>query len=137
MRNFFRLSSFALAIVPLAALAQESAPPAPPDQPQSTEARLVQLAQILGTLHYVRVLCEPSDGTYWRDRMQDMLRLEKPSLAERNELISQFNAGYQSAQQRFATCTPEAEGFAADTAKQGEALSETIANSINVGTTRG
>jgi uncharacterized protein (TIGR02301 family) len=124
-------------MAPLGAGAQEATPTLKRGQGESTEARLMQLSQILGALHYVRKLCAPSDGDFWRDRMMEMIRLEKPSVAEREQLIQQFNVGYDDATSRFPTCTADARSFASDTAKQGEKVALGIANSINMGNNPG
>ena len=119
-------------LAPLIAAAQSTAPAQSPALPENAEERMLQLAQILGSLHYVRKLCEPADGDFWRDRMMEMIRLEKPSVAERDQLTQQFNQGFNDATTRFPTCTQDAKEFAAATARQGEALAQALSDSINM-----
>jgi len=58
------------------------APPAPPppindDKPYDTQ--LFRLAEILGTLHYLRELCGASEGMVWRDHMRELASSEGTS----------------------------------------------------------
>ena len=117
---------------PLAAGAQEATPSLQRSGGASTESQLLQLAGILGTLQMVQSLCSPQDQEFWRERMQEMIRLEKPSREQQNALINAFNAGYNDAQNRFTSCTDEARALATSTAKKGEALAQMLANAITV-----
>ena len=101
--------------------------PAPAD---TYQGRLLRLAEILGGLHSVRTLCQAGDS-HWRDRMMEMLRLEKPSTDERNEMIERFNQGYATANGRFSSCTGEARAYSATLAREGEELSRGLAQSVD------
>ena len=121
-----------LLFAPLAASAQEATPSLQRSGGASTESQLLQLAGLLGTMQMVQSLCSPQDQDFWRDRMQEMIRLEKPSREQQNALINAFNSGYNEAQNKFTTCTAEAHALATDTAHKGEALSQALANAITV-----
>ena len=82
------LTSLVLAGPAPFAAAQNVTPSLQQSEGASTESRRLQLAQILGTIQYVRMMCEPSEGEFWRDRMMEMIRLEKPSLEQKNSLIN-------------------------------------------------
>jgi len=119
-------------LAPLAASAQEATPSLQRSGGASTESQLLQLAGLLGTMQMVQSLCSPQDQDFWRERMQEMIRLEKPSREQQNALINAFNAGYNQAQDKFTTCTAEARTLATDTAHKGEALAQALANAITV-----
>lgn len=70
---------------------------------------LVRLAEILGSLQYLRGLCGSGEGQLWRDQMQAMIDAEAPSGERRNRMIASFNRGYYGFQQAHRTCTPTAD----------------------------
>lgn len=82
-----------------AARAQEAAP---------FDADLQRLAEILGTLHYLRGICGANDGARWRNEMQALVDAETPSGERRARLIAGFNRGYAGFQQTYRSCTPAA-----------------------------
>ena len=69
---------------------------------------LQRLAEILGTLHYLRGICSANDGPRWRNEMQALADAETPSGERRARLIASFNRGYSGFQQTYRTCTPAA-----------------------------
>src|SRR5690606_3369556 len=50
------------------------------------EARLMRLAEILGSLHYLRSLCGEAGG-HWRKEMESLLESEKPDPERRARLV--------------------------------------------------
>ena len=96
---------FAVLIVTLAchsglARAQDAAAPFDGD--------LQRLAEILGTLHYLRGICGSNEGPKWRNEMQALVDAETPSGERRARMIAGFNRGYNGFQQTYRTCTPAA-----------------------------
>jgi uncharacterized protein (TIGR02301 family) len=69
---------------------------------------LQRLAEILGTLHYLRGICGTNEGTKWRNEMQALIDAETPSGDRRTRMIAGFNRGYNGFQQTYRTCTPAA-----------------------------
>lgn len=120
-------------LMPFAASAQQAASAPPQSGSISVESQLTQLAGLLGTMQMLQSLCSPQDQDFWRERMQEMIRLEKPSREQQNALINAFNAGYSNAQNKFTSCTAEAHTLAADTAQKGEAIAQALSNAINTG----
>ena len=70
---------------------------------------LQRLAEILGTLHYLRGICGTNEGAKWRNEMQALVDAEAPSGERRERLIASFNRGYRGFQQTYRTCTPAAD----------------------------
>jgi uncharacterized protein (TIGR02301 family) len=90
------------------------------------EARLMRLAEVLGSLHYLRNLCGER-GNQWREQMEKLLETEKPDDARRAKLIASFNRGYRSFDEIYVNCTNSAVEAINRYMKEGEALSREIA----------
>src|SRR6267143_474500 len=69
---------------------------------------LQRLAEILGTLHYLRGICGTNEGPKWRNEMQALIDAETPSGDRRARMIAGFNRGYNGLQETYRTCTPAA-----------------------------
>jgi uncharacterized protein (TIGR02301 family) len=70
---------------------------------------LQRLAEILGSLHYLRALCGANEGAKWRNEMQALVDAEAPSGERRERMVASFNRGYRGFQQTYRTCTPAAD----------------------------
>ena len=91
----------AAAVAPIRACAQNAAgaqkqhqAPAPtPPKPAATsddrpyDAQLFRLAEILGTLHYLRELCGANEGQAWREHMRELTASEGTSALRRAKLV--------------------------------------------------
>lgn len=84
------------------------APPAVSNAPAPFDGDLQRLAEILGTLHYLRGVCGTNEGQKWRGEMQALVDAETPSGERRSRMIASFNRGYNGFQQTYRTCTPAA-----------------------------
>ncbi len=71
------------------------------------EPQLLRLAEILGSLHFLRNLCG-EDGDEWRGRMEALIAAEEPDEARRALFVARFNRGYQAFETNYATCTDAA-----------------------------
>jgi uncharacterized protein (TIGR02301 family) len=69
---------------------------------------LQRLAEILGTLHYLRGICGSNEGGKWRNEMQALIDAETPTGDRRARMIAGFNRGYNGFQQTYRSCTPAA-----------------------------
>ncbi len=100
MRFSRPLAALALLLLPAAPVgAQDNAPP------QGGEAwyrqQLVDLAEVLGGAHYLRILCSGRDDQRWRDYMRGVIDREP---AMRQALSDSFNNGYRDESVRFDRC---------------------------------
>lgn len=77
--------------------------------PAPYDRELQRLAEILGSLHYLRALCGANEGAKWRNEMQALLDAETPAGERRDKLTASFNRGYRGFQQTYRTCTPAAD----------------------------
>ncbi len=89
------------------------------------EGKMLRLAEVLGSLHYLRNLCGEA-GSEWRDRMDAIIAAEKPSEGERVRIVSSFNHGYRVFSDNYTRCTPSALAAIDRYMKEGEGLSNEI-----------
>lgn len=72
------------------------------------DAQLLRLAEILGTLHYLRELCGANEGQVWREHMRELSASEGTSALRRAKLVESFNRGYRDYSRTYRTCTQPA-----------------------------
>lgn len=102
--------------------------PAPSRAAESPfEGQLQRLAEILGSLHYLRNLCGES-GQEWRIRMEALLEAENPDTARRERFVASFNRGYRGFQTTYVACTPSAIEAINRYTREGEALTRDTAS---------
>lgn len=91
----------------------------------SYDAQLARLAEILGSVHFLRTLCGEKDGS-WRTQMEALLLAEEASDERKEMLISSFNRGYRSFAAVYSNCTENALLAIGRYMKEGETLSTEI-----------
>ena len=87
------------------------AAPAPIQPPQVVpyDGDLMRLSEILGSMHYLRGLCNPEEKDRWREKMQKLIALEAGKEPQRKQkLTAAFNRGYRSFAALHASCTSAA-----------------------------
>lgn len=89
------------------------------------EPGLQRLAEILGSLHFLRNLCA-SEGQAWREEMEKLIAADKPDDARKARMIASFNHGYRSFQTTYSSCTPAALESISRYMKEGEGLAREI-----------
>jgi uncharacterized protein (TIGR02301 family) len=91
--------------------AQPQAPAQPPSQntPAPYDRDLQRLAEILGSLHFLRGICGSNEGQKWRNEAQTLIDTEAPTGERHDQMIASFNRGYRAFQQSYRTCTPAAD----------------------------
>jgi uncharacterized protein (TIGR02301 family) len=72
------------------------------------EAQLLRLSEILGSVHYLRRLCDSDEGSLWRDQMQALIDAEAPNPIRRARIVDRFNHGYETFRAVYRTCTAAA-----------------------------
>ncbi|MGP2491835.1 TIGR02301 family protein [Mesorhizobium sp. PUT5] len=91
------------------------------------EPGLMRLAEILGSLHFLRNLCGEK-GDRWRAEMERLLEAEKPDPERRARFIASFNRGYRSFGGTYTRCTASATEAVDRYMKEAEQLSRDIAS---------
>lgn len=81
----------------------------PEEKPAPYDDKLGRLAEILGSVHYLRGLCNPGKEDDWRNVMQQLLDAETQNEPKRREVLTAaFNRGYRSFASVYTDCTPAA-----------------------------
>jgi uncharacterized protein (TIGR02301 family) len=87
----------------------QSAPPVPPLVVAAPyDHDLARLAEILGTLHFLRGICGSNEGPKWRNEAQALIDAEAPAGDRHDQMVASFNRGYRGFQQSYRSCTPAA-----------------------------
>ena len=89
--------------------AQPQAQTPPPAGPAPYDHDLQRLAEILGSLHFLRGICGSNEGQKWRNEAQTLIDTEAPTGERHDQMIASFNRGYRAFQQSYRTCTPAAD----------------------------
>lgn len=108
--------------------AEKKAEPAIKTLPPAYEKQMLELAETLGSLHYLRALCKANEGQVWRDQMQAMIEKEEPSADRKAQLIAHFNRGFRGYQEIYRECTHVAAAASNRHLKQGIRLASEIPN---------
>jgi uncharacterized protein (TIGR02301 family) len=111
---------------PLSPQATPSTPAPPEPQPPVYDNDLLRLAEIIGTLAFLRALCGHPDAQEWPQRMQALLDAEGTGPLQRGKLVGMFNHGYRNFALTYRTCTPSAEMATKLYARKGEKLSHNL-----------
>ncbi len=90
--------------------------------------QLFRLAEILGSLHYLRELCGAKEGQLWREQMREIVSAEGTSALRRAKLVDNFNRGYRDYSRTYRTCTQAAILAIQRYITQGSAIAETLTN---------
>jgi uncharacterized protein (TIGR02301 family) len=101
---------------------QQPEPPPPP-----YEKDLLRLAEVMGSLAFLRALCNASDAPEWPKRMQALLETEGTTPGRKERLAGAYNRGYRGFAITYRICTPSAAEATARYLKEGETLSRGIA----------
>lgn len=120
-----------MAVVPARAQAPAEAPAVEQEVrelPPAYEEEMLRLAEILGSLHYLRELCGAQEGQLWREQMQELLDKEEPTAERRARLIARFNRGYRGYREIHRECTPAAAEAANRYLRQGIRIAAEIPN---------
>ena len=102
MRKFLTIAAMLAVLAAHPARAAEGGP-APYD------GDLVRLAEILGSLHYLRAVCGANEGPKWRNQMQALIDAESLDGERKRKVVASFNRGYRVFQQTYRACTPAAD----------------------------
>jgi uncharacterized protein (TIGR02301 family) len=91
---------------------KKDAPPAQPpvvdEKPSPYDDKLLRMAEILGSVHYLRTLCNGREEE-WRQLMAQFLADETKNEPKRTaKLTAGFNRGYRAFAATYTKCTPQA-----------------------------
>jgi uncharacterized protein (TIGR02301 family) len=130
----------AAGLQPSLAQAGHSTPPLPPVLPPQAhepapppyDARLNHLAEIMGTLAFMRDLCRAGDGAAWREKMASLLESEGATDIRKERLAGSFNRGFDGYRMTYRTCTPAAQAVITRSLSEGARISADLARSFGI-----
>ncbi len=94
--------------------------------PPAYNDKMLRLAEILGSIHYLRDLCKTAEGHLWRKQMENMIANEQPTARRKAELIGRFNRGYRTFREIHRQCTTGAAEAANRYLREGRRISGEI-----------
>ena len=101
-------------------------PPAVVEKPAPYDDRLLRMAEILGSVHYLRNLCNGREEE-WRQLMSAMLADETKNEPKRAaKLTAGFNRGYRAFASTYTKCTAQAIAAEAKYRAEGATLATEI-----------
>ena len=109
------------------ALAMTAPAPAQVSATVPYDAKLMRLAEVLGSIHYLRNLCGETSNR-WREQMEGMLVAENPEPLRRARMIASFNRGYRTFDSVYVTCTEQALAAVDRYMEEGRTLAREITN---------
>ena len=89
------------------------------------ERDLMRLAEILGSLHFLKTLCG-DESIDWRGEMAALLDAERPDPQRRERFIASFNSGYRAFASTYTRCTPSATAAITLYAAEGDKLTREV-----------
>jgi uncharacterized protein (TIGR02301 family) len=118
MPRLFTILALTLSLLAAPARAQSAG--------SALEDSLSRLSEILGALHYLRGVCNPSEGTRWRNEMQALIEAEGSTPERKARMTASFNRGFSGYQQTYRTCTPAADIASRRYLEEGAKLSREV-----------
>ena len=113
------------------ALAQDTEETAEvPEQPQRFgevpfEPQLARLLEVMGSVQFLRQLCDADEETIWRERAAALIAAEGETDTRRVRLTAAFNRGYR-AFSNYTNCTDSALYAIDQYMREGETISRNI-----------
>jgi uncharacterized protein (TIGR02301 family) len=99
--------------------------PEPPPAPYEPE--LLRLAEIIGSLSFLRSLCGTPDAPEWPQRMQALLDAEGTTPGRKERLAGAYNRGYRAFALTYRVCTASAGDATTRYVQEGDQLSRSLA----------
>ena len=122
-----------IATVALPAAAQQPRRQPQPQQPAQTEqpargeewyrGQLVELSEVLGGAHYLRIVCDGRGDQRWRSYMRGVIEREPTYNAL---LVEGFNRGYRQEEARFPVCDATTRQMEAELRARGLRISQAL-----------
>jgi uncharacterized protein (TIGR02301 family) len=90
------------------------------------DADLMRLAEILGSVHYLRDICGAQEGQLWRRKMEKLIATERSDPQQKRRMVAHFNHGYRSFSEIYRSCTQAAAGVANRYVEEGARLTRKL-----------
>lgn len=110
---------------PVAAAKPEPAVHVEPPVPY--EPQLLKLAEIMGSLAYLRTICAGKEAAQWRARMAALLEAEGRTAQRRERLTGAYNRGFRAYAVTHRSCGDGSQEASTRLAGEGERLARILA----------
>ncbi|WP_455477429.1 TIGR02301 family protein [Bartonella sp. B41] len=94
-------------------------------QSPSYDRKLLRLAEILGSLHYIQNICSTPTNK-WYNHMVALIEVENPVPQRRAYFYEAFNEAYRAFSENYHHCTQSAIEANKRYIKEGKSLSESL-----------
>ncbi|HEV2558035.1 MAG TPA: TIGR02301 family protein [Microvirga sp.] len=98
--------------------------PEPPPPPYEKE--MLRMAEIMGSLAFLRSLCTTPDAAEWPQRMQQLMDAEGTTPGRKERLAGAYNRGYRAFAVTYRVCTPSATEATNRYLKEGDQIARTL-----------
>lgn len=88
---------------------------------------MLRLAEIIGSLAFLRQLCGGAEASQWPARMAELLEAEGITPGRRDRLAGAYNRGFKGFALTYRSCTAAAGEASARLSADGEKLSRRLA----------
>jgi uncharacterized protein (TIGR02301 family) len=102
----------------------QAAAPEPPAPPY--EKDLLRMAEIIGSVAFLRSLCTLPDAGEWPQRMQQLMDAEGTTPGRKERLAGAYNKGYRAFALTYRVCTPSATEATNRYLKEGEQIARSL-----------
>lgn len=143
MKTVLLVVVFGLALQASPAGAQTPTPPERPIDPEQTipapsarpdtppyQVKIDRLAELIGSLTYLRDLCVPGEGAAWRSKVEDLIAAEGSTAERRDRLAGAFNRGFNGYRYTYKRCTPSAEAIIDRALAEGSRLAHEVSTTF-------
>jgi len=113
---------------PQPAQPQQQAAPAPEPPPAPYEPELLRMAEIIGSMAFLRSLCTAPDASEWPQRMQQLIEAEGTTAGRKERLAGAYNRGYRAFALTYRVCTPSAAEATNRYLTEGDRLARSLSN---------
>lgn len=94
------------------------------------EHNLTRLAEVMGSLAWLRDLCGAGDAHIWRDRISALVEAESVLPERKERLAGAYNSGYRAYSLTYKQCTPSAELAIQRYLREGASLTRALSSRI-------
>ena len=96
-------------------------------EPPPYQADLLRLAELMGSLAYLRDLCHDGDGAQFRQRIAGLIESDPRPQEEKDQLAGAFNRGFDGYRLTYRVCTSNAKATIAAYLTESERLAKSVA----------
>jgi uncharacterized protein (TIGR02301 family) len=87
---------------------------------------MLRMAEIMGSLAFLRSLCTTPDAAEWPQRMQQLMDAEGTTPGRKERLAGAYNRGYRAFAVTYRVCTPSATEATNRYLKEGDQIARTL-----------